>query len=330
VSSNIDKINAYQNDLSTLLNSSSGGAFLAIVEAFCSLCEGGTAVYGAAFDDELNVVHKRVEKVSECKIFNGSKYVQSDIGGCYLSVEEDLKNEMNVLFSGTPCQVNALNTFLRRQNCPTENLLTIDILCHGTPSARLLTDYRHWLEKYYDSRLIEFSFRYKGDGTKRRMKYPMYAKFENGKVLEDAYTLRLYMSLYFSGLTYRDSCYNCKFSSAERCSDITIGDFWQYEKVMGKKELRGGMSLVMVNTAKGIRVAEKMTGAYMEEGDVDKLMYMRETFGATNGKTEAVDAFREEYKNFGIEYILKKYAGYNLKGRIKHILKKGLVAVGLR
>ena len=138
------------------------------------------------------------------------------------------------------------------------------------------------------------------------------------------------MTLYFSGLTYRDSCYSCRFSSAERCSDITIGDFWQYKETMGKKEAPGGMSLVLVNTEKGQRVTEKMTGSYKEECDVDSLLKAQSSFGANTEKTASVYKFREDYKNLGIEFILKKYAGYNLKGRIKHVIKKGLVAVGLR
>lgn len=325
------KAYAYQNNLTTLLRSSSGGAFSAIVSTCFQEGLGGTVVYGAAFDEQLNVVHKRVDNLSDSCIFNGSKYAQSDIGGCFLSVENDLKNGKNVLFSGTPCQVNALLTFLRNKKCPTDHLFTIDILCHGTPSARLWADYRHWLEKHYGSRLVEFSFRYKGDGTKKRMQYPMYAKFENGKVLEDTYLLRLYKTLYFSGLAYRDSCYNCRFSSAERCGDITIGDFWQYEEAMGKKTPDNGVSLMLINTEKGIRVAESMADedVYMEECDVDRLIAVQSSFGANTERNAAIDTFRNDYKNHGIECVLKKYAGYNSKGHLKHILKKGITVTGL-
>ena len=103
----------------------------------------------------------RVDSLTECNIFNGSKYVQSNIGGCFSCVEDDLKKGLQVIFSGTPCQINALNAFLVKNNCLADNLLTIDILCHGTPCARLWTDYRSWLEEKYNSRLVEFSFRYK-------------------------------------------------------------------------------------------------------------------------------------------------------------------------
>lgn len=164
------------------------------------------------------------------------------------------------------------------------------------------------------------------------MKYSMYARFENGKVLEDVFLLRLYMTLYFIGLAYRDSCYNCKFSSAKRRSDITIGDFWQYEEGMGKKtDTDRGMSLMLVNTDKGMSVAGKMDedDVYMEECDVDHLLRVQSTFGAIDKKTGEVDAFREDYKKHGIEYVLKKYAGYNSKGRVKHIVKNILTISGL-
>ena len=325
------KAYAYQNKSDILLKSSSGGAFSAIISTFFLNNQESVAIYGAAFDDALNVRHMRVDNLADCHFFNGSKYVLSNIGGCFLSVEEDLKKSYQVIFSGTPCQINALNLFLVKNNCPTENLLTVDILCHGIPTAKLWADYRHWLEEQYDSKLVYFSFRYKGGGKKNRMKYPMYARFENGKVLEDSFLLRLYMTLYFSGLVYRDSCYKCDFSSSVRCSDITIGDFWQYNEAMRKKEPGGGMSLVLINTEKGMCVAERMSeeDVYMEECNVERLLATQKTFGATDKNTENIDIFREDYKNFGIEFVLKKYAGYNLKGRLKHILKKSLIVTGM-
>ena len=139
------------------------------------------------------------------------------------------------------------------------------------------------------------------------------------------------MTLYFSGLVYRDSCYKCDFSSSVRCSDITIGDFWQYNEAMRKKEPGGGMSLVLINTEKGMCVAERMSeeDVYMEECNVERLLATQKTFGATDKNTENIDIFREDYKNFGIEFVLKKYAGYNLKGRLKHILKKSLIVTGM-
>ena len=104
------KAYAYQNKSNILLRSSSGGAFAAIVDSCFQNGLGDIMVYGAAFDEELNVKHMRVDNLEDCRIFNGSKYVQSDMGGCFLSVESDLNNGLQVLFSGTSCQVNALNT----------------------------------------------------------------------------------------------------------------------------------------------------------------------------------------------------------------------------
>lgn len=135
------------------------------------------------------------------------------------------------------------------------------------------------------------------------------------------------MTLYFTGLVYRDS-----FSSAKRCRDITIGDFWKYEEAIGKKmDTDYGISLMLVNTDKGMCVVEKMAedNVYMEECDVDTLLRVQSVFGATDRKTDEVVAFREDYKNHNIEYVLKKYAGYNSKGRIKHIEKKTFPILGL-
>ena len=331
------KVFAYKNTIKDTLRSSSGGAFLGVVSAFWNSM-GGTAVYGSAFDKDLKVAHRRVTELQDCYIFCGSKYVESSLKGIYPDVANDLDNGMSVIFTGTPCQVNALNFFLSRKQCNIERLLTIDVICHGTPSAQLWEDYKNWLESKYHSRLIDYSFRYKGDGKKQRMKYPVRACFENGEILEDTFLSRLYIELFFTGLTYRDSCYSCKFSSSIRCSDITLADFWEYKPVLGKSIDRPelGMSMILANTEKGecivdamCRDAQANQDIYMEQVNNNRLLEVKKNFGAAQIKDETVKIFRDEYNSFGFEYILNKYAGNNLKGRLKHILKKAVLKTGL-
>lgn len=330
---------AYRNKLKIAMKSSSGGAFLGIVNEFWNKELNNNVVYGSIFDKELNVKHERVTSLIDCEKFCGSKYVQSNMNGVFEKIIKDLNENNRVLFSGTPCQVYALKNFLCKKNIDMSNLYTIDLICHGTPSPNIWKDYKKWLEDKYKSKLINFSFRYKGnDPRKNKMLYPIKACFSNGKIIEDSFYSRLYIQLFFSRLIYQECCYNCKFSTLQRYSDITIGDFWKYSDVMEKNVSLPllGMSLMLVNTTKGCELVEKMNkraqnekDIYIEKCNYDRFLFYQKDFGAKRNKPENVDIFREEYKRLGIEYILKKYAGYNLKGYIKHEMKALITFIGL-
>ena len=126
------------------MSSSSGGTFLELAK---KIFESDGSVYGAAFNDENKVVHIKAENEIEFEPIKKSKYVQSDVGNIYESLEEDLKKGRKVIFSGTPCQVQAalnLNEELR------ENLYLIDVVCHGVPSPGIFEDYKKYLENKYN------------------------------------------------------------------------------------------------------------------------------------------------------------------------------------
>lgn len=333
------EVYAFRNKDSFTLKSSSGGAFSEIVLEYMKDMPEKTAVYGASFDEQFNVVHTRITRFNDMRMLRGSKYVQSGLGNSFSLIAEDLNLGIRVLFSGTPCQVNALNQYLSHKKCSTDGLMTVDVLCHGTPSPKLWTDYKNWLEKKYGSNIKEFSFRYKGDGNKRRMAYPMRVCFENGKVLEDTFLLRLYMTLYFSQNAYRNTCYSCRFSNKNRCSDVTVGDFWKYEEVLGKKLLEPwkGMSLILANTNKGVSLVRRIEESalnsseiYMERCDLKQFESVQFEFGATNERPATSEKFQQDYHQYGIEFVLKRYAGYNVKGFVKHVFKKYLTKLGLK
>ena len=154
---------AYKNSNDILMKSSSGGAFMGICNAFVKDIAKNTqwSVYGAKFDDEFRVVHGRATTIAECEMFCGSKYVQSDMKDCFDKIVEDIVNGCVVLFTGTPCQIAAVKSYLERKGCGDGNLYTIDIVCHGTPQPHFWEDYIKYLEKTNHSKLTNFSFRYK-------------------------------------------------------------------------------------------------------------------------------------------------------------------------
>lgn len=321
---------AFRNTYDIALKSSSGGAYFGIVDVLYKKYGESVVIYGAAYKEDFAVEHRRVTTIDECEIFCGSKYVQSYLGTTFTDVESDLRNGTIVLFTGTPCQINALKCFLNTKNCSMDKLYLVDLICHGTPSPKLWKEYVSWLEIKENSKLKKFSFRYKGNAEKR-MKYPVMAEFENGKKYEDSYYTRMYTQLFFTQLAYRDSCYACKYSSINRVSDVTIGDFWTYEEVMNKREKNSnlGMSLVIVSTDKGQEIVNELekksqvdSDVYFEKCDFHKLQSVQTSFGATYKRNDSVDRFRRDYEENGIDFILRKYAGYNVKGYLKHVAKK--------
>lgn len=153
-------------------SATSGGFFTCLAKKIVK--DGGVA-YGAAYDSSLKVVHKRITSLNEVAQIRGSKYVQSDTSQIYKKVKADLSIGQKVLFSGTPCQVAALKNYLGKDY---ENLLLVDIMCHGVPSPLIYDDYRRWLENKQKSKIRKLDFRYKKPGW---TVFSMKADFENGK-----------------------------------------------------------------------------------------------------------------------------------------------------
>ncbi len=195
--------------------SASGGAFPAIAEVI--LNEGGY-VCGAAFDENMTVRHTIINNKDDLQKLKNSKYVQSDVGQCYAEIKILLNSDKKVLFSGTPCQVAGLQSFLSQNY---ENLFTIDLICHGTPSDKVFKKYLE--EKTIDGeKVLNVNFRDKINGWSN---YLTTTTTTTVPALTDSY-----MKAFLANLSLRKSCGNCKFNSLPRSGDLTIGDFWGIEK----------------------------------------------------------------------------------------------------
>jgi coenzyme F420-reducing hydrogenase beta subunit len=228
--------------------SSSGGVFSVLAEQI--LMEKGV-VFGAEFDDDFRVRHKAVNDVAEINLLRGSKYVQSTIGDSLKKVSEYLNKGKLVLFSGTPCQIAGLNSYLRKDY---SNLYTCDLVCHGVPSPKVFQKYLNYLERYVGNKLVEFNFRSKLTGWKN---YSICARFANGRELIYSRKKDSFINGFLKNIFLRPSCYNCGYNTIPRHGDITIGDFWGIGLKKPELDDDKGASLILINTEKGRQIFEK-------------------------------------------------------------------------
>lgn len=154
----MSNVYAYRSLVDFHRTSTSGGAFTQLAMNF--FAQGGDVVYGVVLDENLAVRHQRACTLSDCEKFKKSKYVQSDLRGIFQSVTTDISKNLKVLFTGTPCQINALYTYLDKLHLPHGQVYTIDVICNGAPSAKVWTDYTSWLEKRYDIKVSVCCFTY--------------------------------------------------------------------------------------------------------------------------------------------------------------------------
>lgn len=228
---------AWSKDKKKRIKSSSGA-----LATICSewVINNGGVVYGCAFNRPFNFQHIRCTALSELDSLKGSKYVQSSTVGVHKKVTNDLKGGKTVLFIGTPCQVAAVKRFTKNA----ANLITIDLICHGTPSVALLKD--SLPQKVLDLPFDKVEFR-----KQTNYHFALKATESNAPVYERELQQDLFLKGFFTALFYRDSCYHCKYATTHRVSDITLGDFWGVDKSALPAGTKEGISLVMQNTPQG-------------------------------------------------------------------------------
>lgn len=244
--------------------SASGGVFAMLAREIVQ--KGGVAVGCALTHDGKGLVphHIPITTVSELDKLQGSKYVQSHTDDIFCQVKRFLDEGKEVLFSGTPCQVDGLYGFLRGKEYP--GLQTVDLICHGTPSAAMFADYLQCLEKRAGGAVVDFQFRDKSQGWGLNGRYTYMAEDGSKTLCTFPAQKSSYYALFLAGEIYRDSCYVCKYACQTRPGDLTIGDFWgihnQHPAVIssngGPLFEEKGISCVLVNTEKGQTLVNRM------------------------------------------------------------------------
>lgn len=246
---------AVSNDEIIQLEAASGG-FLSELSRYIISQNG--IVYGCAEINCTEFRHIRIENEDDIFKLRKSKYVQSEIGFLFKDVKKDLDNRRLVLFTGTACQIAGLYNFLKKKY---NNLITSDILCHGVPPMKMLKEQieSYNLIKKQNIKEIHLDFRWKylDKSNKPVIKYGMrfYRKNEDHEelILDEDQIHNAYMRCFHSGVSLRDSCLSCQYASKERISDITCADFWGIgSRISSKLNSKNGVSLILVNTDKGI------------------------------------------------------------------------------
>lgn len=244
---NKDSISSYeiQNKNDEIRNiSSSGGVFFGLAEKMMN--ENGNVV-SPKFNNNFELNHEIIKSVENIKEYCGSKYTQSKSDFLFADLKNKLDNGERVLFTGTPCQIQALKKYLGSEYY---NLVTQDIICHGCSSEKVLKQYIKFLEGKFKSKVVKVNFRNKELGWKD---FGIKVTFENNSTLLETHSKNEYFKLFLTNYALRPSCYDCIFRKISNVSDITLGDFWGIKESDNK-----GTSLVLINSEKGKNIVESI------------------------------------------------------------------------
>lgn len=316
ISDNVRGYYALQHkDPLVVANSSSGGAFTAISDI---VLKAGGVVCGATLDpNNFKVSHICASTEQDRNQMRGSKYVQSETIGIFMTIKNQLKEGKTVLFSGTPCQCAELDKFIGDRP---GNLVIVDLFCHGAPSNQLLIDHIKYWEKKTSKKAIVYNYRSKKYGYAHTHEIA----FDDGSK-NTSIDLKRLLKLYT--LSMRDSCYECPYASHHRYGDITIADLWEAPKVAGLYDSKG-TSLVLVNTEKGEKLLKKIENDCLIK-PVDISILKPGALNKAVSKTPRVDVFWQDYFEHGYEYVLNKYAPRTAKSNCYQALLRCIHIIGL-
>lgn len=308
------------NDEDLVNKSSSGGIFSLIANEV--LNEGGI-VYGARYNFEK----ERLEHCStdECSLdeLRKSKYIESYIGNTFADVRKQLNTNRKVFFCGTPCQVKGLLTYLETKKTYIENLITARFICHGVPSNKFFTEYKHWKEKKVGSKITDIDFRPKTRGWKTSN---IVLKLQNGRTVDELYQENYYYYYFQHNYLLRTCCYNCKMLN-EKQGDFTIADFWGISMYDKDCKDNKGISLVLSQTskAKDILQSIKVDCSIIElpQNAIDYIYKDPESKKVLLAKrTEMMrEVIEIGYMRHAIKMVKKDILKFKLKNRIVKLLK---------
>lgn len=244
-------------DSSIRSEGSSGSVFFALAKRQILKFKG--FVVGAIFTSKFQLSHQIVDNLSSVRPMMKSKYIQSRTIGIYKAVKHLAQLGNKVLFVGTPCQCNAMYNYLFENE--RDNVLIVDFVCHGVPSQNLFDKSILLFENKNKCKISNISFREK-DKEHVRLYSIRYEDCNTGKTHEirGLPNQWAYYNGFLDHTTFRASCFNCQFKKKERCSDLTLGDFWGLNKILNKcTDYNLGYSMVVVNSDKGKHVLNEIS-----------------------------------------------------------------------
>lgn len=301
-----------------LLESSSGGAFIALSDIFIN---NGDAVVAAVYDYETHI--NKFQLILDRDLRDkarGSKYMQSDTGTIFQEAYRWLEAnpDKKLLFIGVGCQADGFRQFAEIKGF--RNRVTIvDIICHGSPSPKIWREYAQYLETKKQGKITFLTFKDKRNGW---IAPTAYVRINNQEIL-----LKNYVGMFYSKCALRPSCHKCKYAVIQRETDMTIGDFWHIEKTIPDFYDDEGTSLFLIHTKKG----KQLFDVAMKDMDIRK-SNTHECWQTNLEKPTEISPKREkfwkDYKYKGVKYVIDKYgrdpiyvrAKNKLMNKIKKIL----------
>lgn len=266
--------------------STSGGAAYAISK---KIIEEGGVVCGCRWNKD-HAEHAFAESISDLRQFQGSKYAQSDMGECFKRTKKYLDNEHKVLFVGTGCHVAGLKSFLGKDY---DNLITVDLLCHGVPSQKVLRERIQTVEQKNEKKVVEMRFR-----DKREDQVHTYCKytFEDGNSVYHAVQHDVFYRGFDGNYLLRPNCFRCQYAQSKRVSDITLADFWGYTPEQFRFiNYRQGVSLLLVNTEIGEKVIDGLDDFVIEERQYSQAKRGNPNLNGPQTKPEKYEEFWQRY-----------------------------------
>lgn len=316
---------AYAQNRDIRFRSSSGGVFTKLAETIIK--EGGS-VFGASFNQNMELSHIEVNDISQLEKLRGSKYLQSNMETVYKKVMDNINKKSLTMVVGTPCQIAALKKYI---NIDSEYLITVDLVCHGVPSPGMFDGYLKLLEKKYHGKIIKYNFRVKrGSGISYATNIEIKDKNNKRKNIcidgnEDPYIMN-----FLTNRLQRHSCFYCPYTKIERAGDITIADYWGVEEAHPELKEIQGVSLVLVNTQKGKIYLHKTEGLCLIETQEEKFLEKNNHLYRPPKYTQKRDEFYKEYAKRGFDntfykkiFLPHNYKLFLIKRRILALIKKG-------
>ena len=294
------------------INSSSGGIFVLLAK---EIIKRKGVIFGAKFDKNYNTIHSSTTKENELIDFMGSKYMQSIIGNTYKEIKELLDKDIYVLFTGTPCQVEGLKSYLKKEY---KKLYTQDIICHGVPSPKVWRKYIEFQKIQNGNIIKKIQFRNKDKGW---TDFNSKIEFDNSLYCK-SHKDDLFMKTFLNNLCLRESCYNCSFKKKNRVSDITLADYWGINKFHPDMNDDKGTSLVIVNSTKGKELFELIkNNIKCKQTNLDYAIKYNPAMIKSVNKSPKEDLFYKDIDNLSFDKLVKKYVPR------KSILKKILLKI---
>lgn len=314
---------AVHKDRDVLNRSTSGGAFSAIANEILSR---GGVVYGCAYQPPLKAVHIRIDNLLDLTRLNGSKYVQSLIDDCYKKAECDLKEGKWVLFSGTPCQIAGLKSYLNQDY---EKLFTVDIVCHGVASQACFDKYIQWYEHKNNMIVNNFDFRSKKNSGWSIAGISTGIDAKSGKSCSKKvfYFDEYYYFYFLKSAIYRESCYKCKYTNLSRAGDFTLGDLWGAERFNLPFSVVDGCSLILANSKKATELLELLP-IYLKEISVNSAIADNEQLRQPSKRPAIRESLLTQFRELDAEQIQKifkkTYRAMRFKAKCKYLVPKSL------